>query len=179
MLRDQLVAAAVHREDVPRVLLVFLELPPELDDELVDRAVGSGPAVGAPHLVEHLGASWRRSGPRSSAAESPSPPWPRASTASPTTSRASRTPRTRSGSSSITRIFFWVSRTAVATTATCITESGLPRLHDRHPDAEGRAAPGLARHRRVAAVRARDVLHQRQTDARSADRLEPDRPRPI
>src|SRR3990172_1976254 len=52
-LRHQLVAVTVHREDVPGLLVVVLELAAQLDDEVVHRAVGRV-ALDPPDLVEDL-----------------------------------------------------------------------------------------------------------------------------
>src|SRR5205823_12946271 len=64
--------------------------------------------------------------------------------------------------------------------------SGSPRARtplvitrDRYPDAERGAVLRRTGDRRVAAVRARDVLDQREADAGAADRLEADRARAI
>src|SRR5689334_18512563 len=53
LLRHELVAEAVDREDVPRALLVLLELAAQLDDEVVDGAAGRR-SLDAPHLLEQL-----------------------------------------------------------------------------------------------------------------------------
>src|SRR4051812_49193143 len=52
-LRDELVAEAVDREDVPRVLLVLFELAAQLHDEVVDGARGRR-CLDAPDLLEQL-----------------------------------------------------------------------------------------------------------------------------
>src|SRR5258708_6289589 len=98
----------------------------------------------------------------------PSAPVPRACTSKPSNSSASVRPRTMSGSSSITRMRFFPG----STTGSFISLSG-------QPQPERRSLVRLAVDGDVAAVRARDVAHEREPDAAAADRQQAHRARAI
>src|SRR5690606_37164036 len=87
-------------------------------------------------------------------------------TAKPSNSRASVSPRTRSGSSSISRILH---RSVPSAVIGPTLRAGL----GRNPEPEARSDPAQpVGHLDPPAVGLRDVLDQRQPDARAPDRLD-------
>src|SRR5947207_779279 len=100
----------------------------------------------------------------------PSRPSPDETTSKPSNSRASRRPRTMSGSSSMMRTLL---RCMFMPRRSCLAEIL------REPHRERAPLAHLALYIYAAAVRLGDVFHERQSDPRAADRPRPHRVRPV